>query len=86
MKITIPHVDHRSYDCATLALVDEDTGKDVGLFMFGKEMGRRVSLFDRKYEGTFESHAECFAFAKGVEAVLSHIVSINPNTTPKESA
>jgi len=31
------------------------------------------SSFDKKYRGTFETHAECVAFVKGVEGVLNYL-------------
>jgi hypothetical protein len=31
-------------------------------------------LFNEKYVGQFDTHAECVAFAKGVEVVLNHMI------------
>jgi hypothetical protein len=67
----------RSVPNAIDAIVDEDTGKEVGMIRLGAHpRGRHVSLFDGKYKGNFESHAECEAFVKGVEAVLNHVVAV----------
>jgi hypothetical protein len=67
---------------------DADTGMIVGFLECGLgETGpapqyfrlpsRAISLFDDKYWGRFETHEECHAFAKGVEAVLNHVTSQN---------
>jgi hypothetical protein len=32
---------------------------------------RTIRLFESKYMGSFNTHAECVAFVKGVEVVLS---------------
>jgi len=42
----------------------------------GSPISRYISLFGGKYQGTFTIPDECVAFCKGVEAVLSHVVSI----------
>jgi hypothetical protein len=77
MKIEIPVVDLRHQTLGGRAIIDAETGKIVGQFSFGHQQGRTVlSLFDGKYHGTFDTHEQCWAFAKGVEAVLNHMVSI----------
>ena len=59
-------------------VLDELTGQSVGTVSIDRHDGRRrltrtVQLFDKKYRGTFETHAECVAFVKGVEAVLNYL-------------
>jgi hypothetical protein len=39
----------------------------------GPPIKRHISLFDGKYQGSFEDGEQCEAFAKGVEAVLNHM-------------
>jgi hypothetical protein len=56
-------------------VIDEDTGKSVGVIVSRQGWGRRIYLFGDKYKGVFKTHDECVAFAKGVEAVFSHMVS-----------
>jgi hypothetical protein len=76
MKIEIPVVDLRRQMDGVRPITDAETGKTIGILDYGHQSGRAVSLFDGKYRGTFEDHAQCWAFAKGVEAVLNHMVSI----------
>ena len=76
MRLKVPKVDLRAQDAGGEAIIDEDTGNIVGLFHYGHQSGRAVKLFDGKYYGEFGSHAECCAFAKGVEAVLNHMVAV----------
>lgn len=53
------------------SVVDRDTGKKVGTLECRQGMtlsnrryhSRTISLFDGKYLGSFETHAECVAFA-----------------------
>jgi hypothetical protein len=76
MKIQIPLVDLRRQVSGSEPIFDADTGRDIGAFRYGHQGGRTVSLFDGKYQGSFETHEECCAFAKGVQAVLNHMVYI----------
>jgi hypothetical protein len=76
MKIEIPVVDLRHQMSGGRPIIDSETGKTIGMLDYGHQSGRTVSLFDNKYRGTFENHEQCWAFAKGVEAVLNHIVRI----------
>ncbi|HEV7877717.1 hypothetical protein [Bradyrhizobium sp.] len=76
MKIEIPLVDLRSQHSGSVPISDADTGKDIGALRYGRQGGRTVSLFDGKYQRTFDTHEECCAFAKGVEAVLNHMVHL----------
>jgi hypothetical protein len=56
------------------AIEDEISGKAVGTLFFGRHAMRTVSLLAGKYQGTFPTHEECCAFAKGVEVVLNQMV------------
>lgn len=62
-------------------IIDLNTKTAVGhLDIVKKTFGeppttRLISLFGGKYTGEFDTHEECVAFAKGVEAVLNHMVS-----------
>ena len=65
---------------------DEVTGRCVGTINIDRSIGKRrvartVSLFDKKYSGSFDTHAECVAFVKGVEAVLNHILKVKDATS-----
>jgi hypothetical protein len=76
MNIQIPLIDLRSQLTGSTSIKDADTGKDIGALRYGRQGGRTVSLFDGKYQRTFDTHEECCAFAKGVEVVLEHMVHI----------
>jgi hypothetical protein len=60
-------------------IFDEVTGKCVGTVSVERvpRLGlksyptRSIRLFDSKYIGSFNTHTECVAFVKGVEAVLN---------------
>jgi len=71
MNIQIPVVDLRSQTSCGRPITAADTGEDVGVLYYGHQSGRTVSLFDGNYQGTFDTHEQCWAFAKGVEAVLT---------------
>lgn len=88
MKIEIPRVDGRSWRAQMKVYVkDADTGQDIGYIEnrqgsaypvdgeYRRHPSRSINLFHGKYTGSFETHEECLAFAKGVEAVVNHIVS-----------
>jgi hypothetical protein len=50
---------------------------------------RFISLFDGKYQAEFSSrvsHLECDAFARGVEAVLSHMTASDDVNSASEEA
>jgi hypothetical protein len=61
---------------------DEITGECVGIVSIerasrigrGRYPTRTIRLFDSKCIGSFNTHVECVAFVKGVEAVLNYIV------------
>jgi hypothetical protein len=56
-------------------VIDETTGKAVGVIMYWGDQQRLISLFDDKYTGLFLTNEECIAFAKGVEEVINHLIS-----------
>jgi hypothetical protein len=56
-------------------VIDQDTGEQIGFVEETRSPPRRhISLFGGKYHGDFTKPEECAAFAKGVEAVLNHMV------------
>jgi hypothetical protein len=84
MKLKVPNFDGRTRMADhPHKVMDSDTDKAIGLVQghqgpsLGPSLRWSISLFDGKYEGVFERHDECVAFAKGVEAVLNHMVSSN---------
>jgi hypothetical protein len=92
MKLVVETVNMRggyqSTEAWTTKVVDEETGKTVGWVHNQRSPGshafRHISLFGGKYEAEFSSNdsvSECRAFAKGVEAVLNHLVGM-----PEESS
>lgn len=85
MKLVVEIVNMRGGYQGTEAwetkVVDKETGKTVGWVHNQRSPGsfafRHISLFGGKYEAEFSSNdsaSECRAFAKGVEAVLNHMV------------
>jgi hypothetical protein len=83
MRIEVPKIDGRTQVDTSRdhPIHDLDTGNKIGWLSFNQGIsmrpGRRcISLFGRKYIGYFDNHSECFGFAKGVEAVLNHMVSL----------
>jgi hypothetical protein len=84
VKFKIPAIDARTRTGRRVPrrIVDEDTGKTVGFMSGGYGSGRDnipryvIRMFGGKYGAGFKSWEECSAFAKGVEAVLSHITSV----------
>jgi hypothetical protein len=83
MRFNVPEADARKNDGRTFVVTDLDSGNPAGNITTGKGVSccmgtvrfytRRISLLG-KYHGGFDSHAECVAFAKGVEAVLNHMM------------
>jgi hypothetical protein len=61
---------------------DEVTGKCVGTVSIGRasRIGRgryptrSIRLFDSKHISAFNTHMECVAFVRGVEAVLNYML------------
>jgi hypothetical protein len=77
MRLKIPIVDLRTMTGSGMsAIEDEETGEVVGTLSYAPQRGRTVSLFDGKYQGTFATHEEAYAFAKGVAAVLNHVARV----------
>jgi hypothetical protein len=80
-------------------IIDLDTGQRVGTIecrqgtttstfddhsrTFRRYHSRTISLIDDKYRGSFETHAECVAFAKGVEAVINQAIAPKDHPRPK---
>lgn len=57
-------------------VIDQDTGNRVGFVDAERSpAARHISLFGGKYQRDFRTPEQCDAFAKGVEAVLNHIVT-----------
>jgi hypothetical protein len=90
MRLKVPRIDERTLaGNLRRSVTDEDTDKTVG-YVQGKqgsssrsldrhEPSREISLFGGKYMGSFATNKECEAFAKGVEEVLNHMISLeNP--------
>lgn len=66
MKLSVPSHDHRlAHSPEADDVVDETTGKIVGVIKYWGDQQRLISLFDDKYTGVFLTNAECAAFAKG---------------------
>jgi hypothetical protein len=92
MDIKVPRIDGRTrFADGPHQIIDVDSGKTVGNLecrqgmTLGNRryMSRTLSLFDGKYRGSFETHAECVAFAKGVEAVIKQMVAPKDAPPPK---
>lgn len=86
MNIEVPRIDGRTVHAGgTIPIKDLDSGDTVGYLETGqgfeagtmRQPSRSICLFG-KYYGSFESHNECVAFAKGVQAVLKHMVAMEP--------
>jgi hypothetical protein len=91
MKLLVHDVNMRGGYTGRVAwrpeVIDEDTGKVVGFVHCERSPAERhISLFGGKYQGQFRSHEGCVAFAKGVEAVLNHIVAADEEETVPEAA
>ena len=94
MKLLVQWVDMRGgYPTRVMFetdVIDEDTGKKVGFVEAERSPAKRsISLFGGKYKATFNSnvsHLECDAFAKGVEAVLNHMVAADEEQKYSEAA
>jgi hypothetical protein len=84
MRLQIPEVDGRGSETRHM-VTDVDTGKIAG-YVDSKQghnsPNRRypswhIVLFD-KYHGSFETRAECQAFAEGIQAVINHAAWMDP--------
>jgi hypothetical protein len=68
-------------------VIDQDTGKKVGFVEEERSpAARHISLFGGKYQGDFTTWGQCDAFAKGVEAVLSHLTAVDEEQENSEVA
>ena len=88
MRLKLERVDgyYKGRTSYQYSVFDELTGKCVGTINIDRYVGKRrvtrtVQLFDRKYSGSFDTHAECVAFVKGVEVVLNHILKTKDATS-----
>ena len=84
MDIQVPRIDGRTrIGDIPHPIIDRDSGKKIGLLECRQGMttnnrryhSRTISLFDDKLRGSFETHAECVAFAKGIEAAINQIIA-----------
>jgi hypothetical protein len=71
MQFIIPKLTNYG-DNGSTSITDRD-GNSVGALISGKGDGRHVNLLG-KYKGHFQTIPECEAFAKGVAAVLNHMM------------
>ena len=91
MRLKVPWIDLRSQLGGGRGIIDEDTGESVGVLLLhyngnACNLSRRsVILFDR-YAGDFDTHEECVAFTKGVEAVLNHMIAPTEKKSESEAA
>ena len=81
MKLVMHWVDMRggygSKQTWESEIVDKETNKPVGFVrQENKPAERYVSLFGGKYTGKFTTPDECFAFVRGVQAVLNHVTEL----------
>ncbi len=87
MKLVVETVNMRGgyqdTEAWTTKVIDEETGQTAGWVHNQRSPGslafRHISLFGGKYQAEFSSNnsiLECHAFAKGVEAVLNHMVDM----------
>ena len=91
MKLQVQWVDMRGGYAAPVTweteVIDQDTGKKVGFVHNQRSPAtRHISLFGGKYQGDFSRPEECTAFAKGVEAVLNHLVEVDDEAPATEKA
>jgi hypothetical protein len=75
MRLRIKEHDQTDQAIYSIAVVDQETDRAVGLVICSKDQSRSVYLFEEKYKGKFRTDSECAAFVQGVEAVLNHMVS-----------
>ena len=81
MRLVLERVSARRTD-NEYGIFDEVTGKCVGTVSIERapRVGniryptRVIRLFDSKYISSFNTHMECVAFVKGVEALLSYML------------
>jgi hypothetical protein len=91
MDIQVPRIDGRTrIGDMPHPIIDRDSGKRIGTLECRQGMwspnrryhSRTISLFDNKFRASFETHAECVAFAKGVEAAINQIIA--PKDRPND--
>ena len=73
MRLKFEHSD----DFRSLRVLDEETGKDVGIIRLGgagadSNGGIDIWLFDGKYQTRVEHYDIAVGFVLGVESVLNH--------------
>lgn len=93
MKLKVPVLDARTRRGRHPdRVIDLDTGKTIG-FISGRHGSALdsfpswvIQLFDAKYSAGFKSWEECAAFAKGVETVLNHMISVGEVETATDAA
>jgi hypothetical protein len=80
MRLKLERISTRSMDNG-YGIFDEATGKCVGTISFervprgrNRYPTRTIRLFDSKHFNSFNTHMECAAFMKGVEAMLNYMV------------
>ena len=80
MRLKLERSDsHRTPKSNGYVVLDEVTGKSIGTVSIDRAPSHRsyptrtIQLFDSKYTSSFNTHSECVAFVKGVEAVLNHM-------------
>ncbi len=73
MRFVLPKVDLRR-DNGSRSIEDQD-GNVVGQLLIMQDVGRTIILLG-KYRATFKTQDECAAFARGVEAVISHLTKV----------
>ncbi len=90
MRLLVKHVHMRGGNQEPQAwktdVIDEETDKIIGWVHAERSPAfRHISLFGGKYQAEFTSNnslLECDAFAKGVEAVLNHMVDMREESSP----
>ena len=81
MRLTFPHFDARQSNC--VSVTDQDTGQQIGYISsdgvgFAGFGGIYISLFGDRYRTTVNTYQQCCGVVKGVELVLSHMISAHP--------
>jgi hypothetical protein len=81
MRLKLERSDfHWTRKSNAFVVLDEVIGKCIGTVSIDRAPSHRsyptrtIQLFDSKYTSSFNTHAECVAFVKGVEAVLNHML------------
>ena len=72
-------------------VIDQDTGEKVGYVIshgvgFAGYGGIDICLFGGKYQGIVNTYNECWAFIKGVETVLNHMLPAKQKTAAESEA